>query len=67
MNRLQGYLEQLLEGSYGHLMSTLRKMLEPGLGISRLGRDDYLRYITFSQLCTAFVRQTQASPVGTSS
>lgn len=57
--KLRGYLEQLLEGSYGLLMGTVRKLLEPGLGISRLDRDDFLRFINFAKLCTSFVRQKE--------
>ena len=57
MIQLREYLTQLLEGSYDLLMSTVRKLLEPGLGISRLGRDDFLRFISLAQLCTSFVRQ----------
>ena len=61
MIRLRAYLEQLLEGSYELLMATVRKMLEPGMGISRLGREDFMRFLAFSKLCTSFVRQKQVN------
>lgn len=57
--RLKAYLEQLLEGSYELLMATVRKMLEPGMGISRLGREDFMRFLGFAKICTSFVRQKQ--------
>lgn len=59
MIRLRAYLEQLLEGSYELLMATVRRMLEPGMGVSRLGREDFIRFLAFAKLCTSFVRQKQ--------
>ncbi len=59
--RLRAYLEQLLEGSYDLLMATVRKMLKPGMGVSRLGREDFMRFLGFARLCTSFVRQKQVS------
>jgi hypothetical protein len=57
--QLKQYMEQFLEGSYGLLMGPLRKSLEAGLGISRLGRPDFLRFIHLARLSTGYVRLKQ--------
>ncbi len=57
--QLRSYLEQFLGSSYGLLMAPLRKSLEPGLGISRLGRPDFLRFIHLARLATGYVRLKQ--------
>ena len=42
--QLRSYAEAFLEGSYNILMGSVRKELEPGLNISRLSSDDFLRF-----------------------
>ena len=61
MIRLRAYLKQMLDGSYEMLMAAVRKMLEPGMGVSRLGREDFMRFLGFAKLCTSFVRQKQVN------
>ena len=61
MVRLRQYVEQFLETSYGLLMGAVRRSLEPGLGVSRLGREDFLRFLSVARLCTAFVRLKQVT------
>ena len=61
MVRLRQYLDQFLDTSYGLLMGAVRRSLEPGLGLSRLGRDDFLRFLSVARLCTAFVRLKQVT------
>jgi len=41
------------------LMDNVRRELEPGLGISRLSRDDYLRFLRLGAFFTAYVRGKQ--------
>ena len=40
-------------------MDNVRRELEPGLGISRLSRDDYLRFLRLGAFFTAYVRGKQ--------
>jgi hypothetical protein len=42
-------------------MDNVRRELEPGLGISRLSRDDYLRFLRLGAFFTAYVRGKQVS------
>ncbi|BDA45591.1 Topoisomerase 1-associated factor 1 at N-terminal half [Coccomyxa sp. Obi] len=56
---LKAFAEQFLSGSYNLLMSGLRRDLEPGLNISRLSEDDFLRFFKLAGFFTRFVRQQQ--------
>lgn len=58
--QLRSYAEAFLEGSYNILLGSVRKDLEPGLNISRLSADDFLRFFRLSSFFTAFVRMQQA-------
>ena len=40
-------------------MDNVRRELEPGLGISRLSRDDYLRFLRLGAFFTSYVRGKQ--------
>ena len=40
-------------------MDNVRRELEPGLGISRLSRDDYVRFLRLGAFFTAYVRGKQ--------
>lgn len=56
---LKAFAEQFLSSSYNLLMSGLRRDLEPGLNISRLSEDDFLRFFKLAGFFTRFVRQQQ--------
>lgn len=56
---LKEYAGQFLAAGYGLLMEGLRRDLEPGLNISRLSEDDFLRFFKLAAFCTAFVRLQQ--------
>ena len=58
--RMRGFAQQFLaQGAYGRLMGTIRKDLEPGVGISRLGRDSFLQFLHLGRACTSFLRLQQ--------
>jgi hypothetical protein len=56
---LKAFAEQFLSSSYNLLMGGLRRDLEPGLNISRLSEDDFLRFFKLAGFFTRFVRQQQ--------
>ncbi|KAK9840302.1 hypothetical protein WJX74_007181 [Apatococcus lobatus] len=56
-------LEGLLDGGYNRLLGTVRKQLEPGMGISRLDRQDFLHFFFVSHLCTGYIRMQQEAHV----
>ena len=56
---LKAFAEQFLSSSYNLLMGGLRKDLEPGLNISRLTEDDFLRFFKLAGFFTRFVREQQ--------
>ncbi len=56
---LKGFAEQFLSSSYNLLMGGLRRDLEPGLNISRLSEEDFLRFFKVAGFFTCFVRQQQ--------
>ncbi len=58
--QLRSYAEAFLGGSYNLLLGSLRKDLEPGLNISRLAAQDFLRFFRLAAFFTAFVRMQQA-------
>ncbi len=55
----QGRLLTLALAPAQVLMDNVRRELEPGLGISRLSRDDYLRFLRLGAFFTAYVRGKQ--------
>lgn len=57
--RLRAYAEQVLEAAYDVLMDNVRSALEPGLGISRLAKEDFLRFLQLTAFFTAYVRGKQ--------
>lgn len=59
--QLRSYAEAFLQGSYNILMGSIRKELEPGLNISRLSSDDFLRFFRVTSFFTSFVRRQQVS------
>jgi len=59
--RLRTYAEQILEAAYDVLMDNVRGALEPGLGISRLAKEDFLRFLQLTAFFTAYVRGKQVS------
>lgn len=62
-SRMKGFTQQFLaQGAYSHLMATVRKELEPGMGISRLSRDSFVQFLQLARACTAFVRVQQVCP-----
>lgn len=59
---MRGFAQSLLSsGAYGQLMSTIRKDLEPGIGISRLSRESFVHFLALARACTCFLRMQQAS------
>ena len=64
--QLRSYAEAFLEGSYNILMGSVRKELEPGLNISRLSSDDFLRFFRVANFFTTFVRLQQVTVLHTS-
>ena len=60
--RLRIYAEQVLEAAYDVLMDNVRGALEPGLGISRLAKQDFLRFLQLAAFFTAYVRGKQVDP-----
>ncbi|KAL4855933.1 Protein timeless [Chlorella vulgaris] len=54
--RLDGFLQQFLDGAYDLLMTQVFKELEPGLNISRLSDADFLNFVRLSTYCTRYVR-----------
>lgn len=61
MLMLREFLQQFLALGYGPLMETIREKLEPGLGVSRLDPEDFLRFVQLARLCTSFTFIQQAS------
>eukprot|EP00891_Asterochloris_glomerata_P008793 jgi/Astpho2/8793/Aster-05348 len=59
LSHLRAYAEQFLEAGYDVLMEVIRKDLEPGLHISRLGRQDFAQFFRLARTMTAFVRIKQ--------
>lgn len=61
--QLRSYAEAFLQGSYNILMGSVRRELEPGLNISRLSSDDFLRFFRVANFFTTFVRLQQVISV----
>ena len=61
MLQMKEFMLQFLSGSYTALMGEVRKMLQPGLGVSRLSRTDFIAFSELAATCTAFVRLREAS------
>ena len=60
LSRMKCFVQQFLaQGAYSHLMATLRRELEPGVGISRLSRASFVQFLQLARACTAFVRLQQ--------
>lgn len=53
---LKAYVERFLQGSYNILMTGLQKDLDPGLNISRLSNEDFLRFFKLTAFFTGYVR-----------
>ena len=53
---LRGYVERFLQSSYNILMTGLQKDLDPGLNISRLTNEDFLRFFKLTSFFTRYVR-----------
>ncbi len=56
LQRLQTVVEEFLQGSYAILMTQLRKELQPGLHVSRLDRDDFVRFLRLTRFFHQYVR-----------
>lgn len=57
--RLREFADQVLEAAYDVLMDNVRSELEPGLGISRLAKEDFIRFLQLTAFFTAYVRGKQ--------
>ena len=57
---LNAYVDRFLQSSYNILMTGLQKDLNPGLNISRLSQEDFLR---FFKLTTFFIRYVRLQEV----
>jgi hypothetical protein len=53
---LRGYVERFLQSSYNILMNGLQKDLDPGLNISRLTHEDFMRFFKLTSFFTRYVR-----------
>lgn len=51
-----GVVEELLQGSYAILMTQLRRELQPGLHVSRLEADDFVRFLQLARFFHQYVR-----------
>ncbi len=58
-HHLKEYVELFLQSSYNILMTGLQKDLDPGLNISRLGNEDFLRFFKLTTFFTRYVRLQQ--------
>ena len=56
---LGAYVERFLQGSYNVLMTGLQKDLSPGLNISRLSHESFLRFFKLASFFTRYVRLQQ--------
>ena len=54
--RLRAYAESFLGSSYDALMDNMVRQLKPGLSVSRLHRDDFVRFLKLTAFFTRFVR-----------
>ena len=59
---LKAYVERFLQKSYNILMTGLQKDLDPGLNISRLSHDSFLRFFKLASFFTRYVRLQQVRP-----
>lgn len=59
---LGAYVERFLQGSYNVLMTGLQKDLDPGLNISRLSNESFLRFFKLASFFTRYVRLQQVQP-----
>ena len=57
---LSTYVDRFLQSSYNILMTGLQKDLNPGINISRLSKEDFLR---FFKLTTFFIRYVRLQEV----
>ena len=57
---LNAYVDRFLQSSYNILMTGLQKDLNPGINISRLSQEDFLR---FFKLTTFFIRYVRLQEV----
>jgi hypothetical protein len=55
------YADAFLEAAYEVLMNTLRRDLEPGIGVSRLQRADFLRFFRMGAFFTRYVHLKQVT------
>lgn len=53
---MRAVLEELLQGSYAILMTQLRRELQPGLHVSRLEADDFVRFLQLARFFHRYVR-----------
>ena len=51
---LRSFADSLLEGGYDILMDSIRPELMHGIGISRLEKEDYIRFFRLSCFCTSY-------------
>lgn len=66
MREMKQFVEQFLSGGYNILMGVVGKLLEPGLGISRLSRSDFVNFFQIAGVCTGYLRMKEV-PLPTSS
>ena len=53
---LSAYVDRFLQSSYNILMTGLQKDLSPGINISRLSKEDFLRFFKLTSFFTRYVR-----------
>ena len=62
-HHLKAYVERFLQASYNMLMTGLQKDLDPGLNISRLSQESFLRFFKLASFFTRHVRLQQVRPL----
>ena len=53
---LNAYVDRFLQSSYNILMTGLQKDLNPGINISRLSQEDFLRFFKLTAFFIKYVR-----------
>ena len=53
---LRNFVENFLQGGYDILMDSIRPELMHGIGISRLEKEDYMRFFRLSCFCTSYMK-----------
>lgn len=61
--QLRAWTDEFLAGGYNPLMEVIRKDAEPGLGISRLSRQEFAKFLRLAAAVTAYVRLRQEGEV----